>query len=377
MPAYQISVRSRSTGAVLVVTDRFRTLNVEHRTNDISNLALGLTEDDPVTQYLDESNDNLDNIIEVRRSAPEYGIDWYREYSGFHRTAQRQITTGDHRILTSYSRGFLDLIKRRSVRYYADTDGSAKGPAPADDVIKEYVYENAGAGATAGTSPLRVTNGVTPGLVVAPNLGQAASYEGAHAWRNLLEAIRDIGEGKSVDFDVVWGGSAAPLSWEFRTYYPMLGTDRRSGTANPVIFAPHFANMQNPSHTRSRTEEVSSVLVLGPGEGPSRDTTLRTSTHTTDSPYNLIELDHNASSEDREAALNDAGDGVLHEKRPAISFTFDVIQTPHTSYGKHYFLGDLVTAAFSRVGGDIKIRAVRLNASDDRETITLELEAVV
>lgn len=376
MPAYRLQVRSRSTGSVLVVTDRFRTLNVEHRTNDISNLMLGLTEEDPITEYLDEATENLDNIIEVYRSAREYGIEWYLEYVGLHRTAQRQITTGDHRILTSYSRGFLDLIKRRSVRYYADTDGSAKGPGPADDIIKAYVYENAGGGATAGASPLRVTNGVTPGLTVAPNLGQAASYEGAHAWRNLLETIRDIGEVKSVDFDVVWGGSASPLTWEFRTYHPRLGTDRRAGTAAPVVFAPHFANMQNPSHTRSRTEEVSSVLVLGPGEGPLRDTTLRTSIHTGDSPWNVIELDHNASGEDREAALNDAGDGVLHEKRPNISFTFDVIQTPHTAYGKHYFLGDLVTAAFSRVGGDLKIRAVRLNVSDDRETITLDLEEV-
>lgn len=376
MPAYQVRVHDRA-GALLAVTPEFRTLNVEHIVNNVSTLTLGVTDvdDNSITRCLDEDAANLDNIIEIRRSAPEYGIGWYTEYIGFHRTAQRQLTSEDQQILTSYSRGLLDLIKRRSIRHYADTAGSAKGPGPADDIIKEFVYENAGAGATLGGGPVpgRVTAGVTPGLTIAPNLSQAPMHESANAWQNLLAAIAGMAGVHSVDFDVLRTGAA---TFEFRTYYPRMGTDRTLGTSNPVVLAPTFGNATNLSRTLSRTEEVSSALVLGPGEGPLRDTTLRTSSHTGDSPWNLIEEDINASNEDRAVALEQVGDDLLHEKRPAVSYAFDVIQTPQSAYGKHYFLGDLVTARFKTFTDSLKIRGVRLNVSDNRETVSLTLEEV-
>lgn len=361
--AYQIRVYS-PVGVLLAVVDRFRTLQIEHRTNVPSTLTLALFSGEDAIQYF-----TLDALIEVRRRYPEAGLEWYTEYIGFHRSPQKQITLGDHRIFTSYSRGLLDLIRRRSVRYYADTDGSAKGPAPADDVIKDFVRENAGSLATLANS--RVTAGVTPGLTVAPNLSAAAIFEGADAWRNLLEAITDIGEPNNVDFDVVWLGGA---SFEFRTYFPQLGTDRRAGTANSVVFSTEFANMQNPSHTISRTDEITSCLVLGPGEGPLRDTTLVTANTLTDSPYNLIEQDQNASGEDREAALQAIGRAVLYEKRASTNFTFEPIQTPYTSYGQHYFLGDIVTGKFDDVEAACKIKAVTINLGTEGENITLELE---
>lgn len=376
MPQYQVRVYNRS-GVLQHATDQFRVFTIEHMINNVSNLTLGFADDDadPLTMLLDENESNLDNIVELRRAAPEYGIDWYTEYVGFHRTAQRQLTTTDQAIITSYSVGLLDLIRRRSIRHYADTLGSAKGPLPADDVIKIYVDENAGPFATLGGGPFpgRVTAGVTPGLTVAPSANAAASYEGAHAWRNLLDAIQDIGQSNSVDFDVVRTG---PAAFEFRTYYPRRGTDRTLGTANPVVFHIGFGNMTNISRTRSRTEEATSVLVLGPGEGPLRDTTLRTSVYIADSPWNLVEIDHNASNEDRLLALQKAGDSVLYEKRPAVAYTFEVIQTPQFAYQKNYLIGDLVTTRFKHFTDDLKIRAVRLNASENAETLAITLETV-
>jgi hypothetical protein len=379
--AYQVRVYNW-LGEVVYVTDRFRSGTVEHRVNHVSNLQLAVAEQEGITAYLDEADEHLDYLVEVRRSAPEFGIDWYTEFIGFHRTAQRQITTADQRILTSYCRGLLDLIKRRSIRHYGDTEGSSKGPMPADDAIKQYVRENAGSEATEGGGPApgRVTNGVTPGLDVTINASQAATYEGACAWDNLLEAMRAIGELHSVDFDVVWGGQENPLSWLFQTYWPRLGTDRTAGTDAPVVFSPMASNATNLSHTRSRTEEITSVLVLGPGEGPTRDTTLRTSLHMVDSPWNLIEGEVNASNEDRALALQQVGDDLLREKRPATSLTFEVLQTPGTAYRNHYFLGDLVSAQFSYSHDHIhnmKIRAVTLNIGEDsRETVSLTLETL-
>lgn len=366
MPAvYQVRVYS-TNGTLQAVFDDFRAATIEHRVNYASTLTLSLYELHYAVPFF-----TLDSLIEVRRQVPEAGLAWYTEYIGFHRTPQRQITSDNQRIFTSYSRGLIDLLNRRSIRYYADTDGSAKGPGNADDVMKDYVRENAGDLATVANR--RVTNGVTPGLAVEPYTHRAPSYEGAHAWKNLLTALRDIGEPNHVDFDVLWTGRTG---WLFKTYYPFMGIDRRAGVGQEqVIFSPDFGNMLNPSYTQSRTDEVSSVLVLGPGEGPLRDTTLREDIiRKADSPWNLIEQDQDASNEDRLNALNAIGDGVLHDKRAAISLTFDVIQTPQATYGQHYKLGDLVTGRFSNIQTDVKIRAVTLNMSAPAESVRLELE---
>lgn len=371
--AYQVRVFS-ATGtlqAVLDLQEDVRTINIEHRVNYPSTLTLGLQGMAAPIQFF-----TLDAIVQVLRRVPEADLDWYTEFVGFHRTPEKQITTADNRIFTSYCRGLLDLIKRRSIRYKADTAGSSKGPDFADDIIKEYVYENAGAAATVANG--RVSHGVTVGLVVAADASLAPIYEGANAWKNLLEAIRDIGQPNSVDFDVLWGGAAAPTTFTFETYYPQLGTDRRQGVGTPpMVFSPSLGNMANPTYTQSRTDEISSVAVLGPGEGVLRDVTLRTSLHTADSPWNVIEQDQDASSEDTTDALNAVGDGVLYDKRPAVSFTFDVLQTAQSTYGADYFLGDLVTGAFDDVSADVKIRAVSINVSGGQEQIKLELEEVV
>lgn len=369
--AYQIRIYDTSGNLqyVLGLENDVRNFTIEHRVNYPSTLQLALYELSEAVQYF-----TLDRIVEVRRRVQEASLDWYTEFVGFSRTPQRQITESDTRIFTVYCRGLLDLIRRRSIRYYSTTNGSDKGPAPADDVIKDYVRENAGSLATVTNG--RITDGVTDGLTVQSNLGQAAAYEGAHAWKNLLEAIREIGESNQVDFSVEWLGPINPIGFIFRTYYPQLGTDRREGTSDPFVFATNLGNMRDPSFTQSRTDEVTSVLVLGPGEGPLRDTTLRTSTRMTDSPWNLIEQDQNASQEDRLSALQAIGDDVLYQKRAANSLKFATIQTPQSTYHQHYHLGDLVTGKFSVVSSNVKIRAVTVNVAGPREEIGLELEEV-
>lgn len=364
MPAaYQVRIYDRS-GLLQAVFEDFRNLVIEHRVNYASTLTLSMYELHDAVQYFE-----LDNLVEVRRQVSDAGLDWYTEYIGMHRTSQRQLTSEGQRIFTSYSRGLLDLINRRSIRYYADTDGSAKGPAPADDVIKDYVRENAGDYAVLSRG--RVSYGVTTGLYIQTYASQASLYEGAHAWKNLLTAIREIGEANSIDFDVIWRGNRV---WEFRTYYPFMGTDRRTG-GDRVVFSPEMGNVTNISHTRSRTDEVTSVLVLGPGEGPRRDVTLREdSVRIGESLYNRIEQDQDASQEDRAAALNAIGDGVLYDKRPVVSFTCDIIQTPQSTYYRHYRLGDIVTGQLSGIVANVKIRAVTVNVTASSESVRLELE---
>jgi hypothetical protein len=92
------------------------------------------------------------------------------------------------------------------------------------------------------------------------------------------------------------------------------------------------------------------------------------------SPYNLIEQDQNASSEDRLAALIAIGNQVLYEKRALVNFTLNPIQTPYSAYHRHYFLGDIVTCQFGGVVANVKIRAITMALSENQESISLELE---
>lgn len=371
MVSYQVRVYD-TTGALKAVlsTDQdIRSINIEKRVNYADTLTLGLYEHSDVVQYL-----TLDALIEVRRRVPEASLAWYTEFIGFHRTEQHQLTNNNTAIYTSYSRGLLDLINRRSIRYCADTAGAVKGPGAADDIIKTYVRENAGSLATVANG--RLVAGVTTGLAVDANSTQAATISTTNPWKNLLTTIRELGRANKVDFDVLWGGVSAPTLFTFRTYYPQLGTDRRSGTTDQMVFSPSLGNMTDPSYTLQRTDEISSVLVLGPGESTLRDTTLRTSVYTDSSPWNTIEQDQDASGTSTTAGLNQIGDQVLYDKRPAVSLVFGVIQNAQSTYGKHYFLGDVVTGGFDALSANVKIRAVSINVSGPAELLHFELEEV-
>ena len=365
MPGYQIRLYDVS-GNRLHVTERFRTAVVQHQVNLPSTLTLGLYELSPEAQFLEN---NLDAIIELRRWDATAQLNWYTEYVGFHRTNQLEWTTADNRIFTSYSRGLLDLIKRRSVRYFSDLNCGLPDPAPADDVIKALVLANAGS--LALTTNGRATDGVTPGLSVQALTSLAPNYQGDHQGKNLLEAITDIGPPNKTDFDVIWGGPSSPTTFEFRTYYPHRGTDRRASSALPTVLAPNFGNLSNPSYTRSRTDEVTSAVVYG----ALGDVTLATASDISETPWNVYEADVDARGEDRAQALTNRANQMLFDKRAVTSLKFDVIQTPSSFYGKHYFLGDLITVRFSNVSGDVKIKGVTLSIDPGRgEQITIEPE---
>lgn len=356
-----------TAGAQIAVFDKWRTMNIEHQVNHASTLTLSMDGRDPRTELF-----GVDYFVEVKRRDRAVNIDWYTEFYGFHRTPQHQLTSGGHYIYTSYSRGLIDLLDRRSIRYPAGHAGSNKSGA-AQDVIYAFVNQNAGPAAL--TSNGRKTDGVTQGLSVAASLGLGSTWSGGKAWNNLLSTIREIGEASSVDFDVV---KLTNTTFEFRMYYPQLGTDRSEGAVGvaPVIFSPEFGNMVDPSHTIPRTDEVTSVLVLGEGEGLARATAHRTSAAINDSPWNRIELDRDARNVSTVSSYNSVGDELLSEHAARDQFSFQTIQTPSSVYGRDYFLGDIATGAFRTLRADVKIERVSINVRDGREEIKVGIESI-
>jgi len=78
------------------------------------------------------------------------------------------------------------------------------------------------------------------------------------------------------------------------------------------------------------------------------------------------------------AGLNSRGDQKLSEVEAVRAFAFDVLQTPETTYGVNYDLGDKVSAINPHNGTvhTQKVRAVSV-AIDEKgsETVDVELEA--
>lgn len=357
---YEIRIYN-TQGTLLAVFTNFTYLEFEHNINRFSTHKFDLD----ATELDVDGLFGVDYLVEFRRVDREFGIESYREYAGFHRTRQEWLTEGQQDKFSSYGRSFLDLINRRIIGYYA---GSAKA-GPADECIVEFVDQNAGPNATQDND--RLYPGVTSGLVITPATGNAPDWDGERSYVNLLDVIQEIGESHSVDFDVTWDGA---VGFTFYTKYPRLGTDRSAdnGVVDPVIFSTHFGNMVAPSFTHSRTEEVNTLFVLGAGQEDLRETLLVKTTRTDDSPWNQIESSVDDRMDDTDNALFAAGKAKLEELDAKESFVFEVLQTPGCAYGKHYFLGDLITATFKNHTRDLKIVGVRGVASDGKETLTFE-----
>lgn len=163
-----------------------------------------------------------------------------------------------------------------------------------------------------------------------------------------------------------------PLTWEFRCYYPQLGTDRRT----TVIFSPLHGNMLTPTYTVSRTEEATVCVVLGQEEGTARRTVTRRSTAETDSPWNMIEMTRDARNEATYVGMTQDGDESLTEAAANPEFKFSVLQTEGLRYGVDYFLGDIVTAKLYNITDIKKIAEVSINVSEGKEGIDISFAEV-
>ena len=82
---YKIDLKDQS-GVLVAEFDNFTSLNVSHRINSIDTCTFSISDDDDRIDLFE-----LDGQIEVYRSYPEFGVDWYLEFEGLHRTYTRQI----------------------------------------------------------------------------------------------------------------------------------------------------------------------------------------------------------------------------------------------------------------------------------------------
>lgn len=370
---YQIRLKNLAGAQVGLITD-WRTLIYTKRVNNVDDYTLVIDGELPLVDDF-----VLDGQIEILRrdiaSVPP--IPSTVDFEGFHRTEVRETSIDGLSTYTSRGAGYDDLLRRRAILYRATTAQADKSGV-GETVMKEYVDENAGPGATA---PPRLFAGVNTGFTIQADGAAGTAWIGERSFRPLLAVLREIAEATDVDFKVIGTGSAM---FRFTAQARPLGIDRsqtgidpatglNSAGNPPLVFALGFGNMGQPVYSLQRIAEVNAVIVLGQGSATNRVVEERTSAAVAASTWNRVESVQNANQEALIAGLDVFGDAILAKLQAKEDFNFEVIQTDAARYGRDYFLGDLVTARYKDIERTIQIISVTVSVVEGNETITVEL----
>ena len=165
--------------------------------------------------------------------------------------------------LTAYDHIY--TLDNAIIAYYANSTYTAKA-AEADDMMKELVYENLGAGcveydSTTATDTPRIMAGLTiqGDNTLAPSINKKFAWERLKT--NLDEICLDIRQqGYWLGYDMV---RTARGTVEFRTYYGQRGNDY-TGT-NRKVLSTDFDNLINPVLAFNAEYERNYAYVTGAG----------------------------------------------------------------------------------------------------------------
>lgn len=295
------------------------------------------------------------------------GLSWSREFVGIYRKKEWEKIGVSTAVLSLP--GLVSMLGWRHVAWYANTTWRSKFVgAKAETIMKYLVNYNAGASAIVANGRLR--EGAITGLSVQADGANGNTLDWFCAYDNLLSTLQDLAKGAGGDFDLV---KTSSTTYEFRWYTGQLGTDR-TGT---VRFSMELGNMSNPKSIIDGMNSASVAIVGGKGENENRATTVVVGSdyHVTS---NNIEIFVNASDVDTTNGLISRGGNGLAELTIKDEFTFNVVQTPASLYGVHYFLGDLVSGMnpSTSVLNSYKVASAVIAVSDNKDDIQVILKQV-
>jgi hypothetical protein len=370
---YYLRLKDQS-GVTVAIFDNFASASFTKRVNNIGEFSLRFYDDEDPRFDLFE----LDGQLEFYRSIPAFGLDFYREFSGLCRSFTRNTDSDGRKFFDVSGFDYNHLLSRRTIAYKHGTILAEKNDY-AEDVMKEYVYENCGAGAV---SPTRIIEGIFPNFTVqaeSADHAQTALWRGDRGFENLLDVLQMIANftlgttpaKRAIDFSVEPNGDGA---FVFNTYLDQYGSDRTVDTSIAVVFSVELGNLQEVSYTEDRSREATTAVVLGRGERSTQTVIARANTGASDdSPWNSIEIARAADQNEFTYQLEDFGDGLLQENKAREDFSVVPMQVPSTLYGIHYFLGDMVTVRHRVIDRDKKIVAVRVNIQEKQgEAVDVE-----
>lgn len=384
---YQVRLKNQS-GIVVAIFDNWVKLDYTNEVNGVSQYQFTISGDDTrIPLFV------LDGQFEVWRSIPGMNVDWYKDFEGFHRKAERMTATDGQRLFVSTGLGYCDLLARTLIAYKEGTIASEKSNY-ATRVMKEYVIENCTTGGSYATVVGRlnydehlnddhgglVYDNVFPGFSVESLSSEGPLWQGERAFENLFSTLQDIANSTGVDFDVVGTG---PAQFEFRTYTNGLGIDRRYVDVNPntglnpagnvpCLFSVPFGTVMAITYTNDRLKEANACLVLGKGEVSTRNVyTVANPQSIALSPWNRREISRPGSNQDFDYQFRQLGYEALKENAGKEFMEFDPLQTDFKCYGLHYNLGDKVSASYDEILLHKKLTKVQVTDDASAEKINI------
>lgn len=304
----------------------------------------------PVMQYLIDKAQ-----VEVWWRDGTAGIAWFQDFDGLVRDEESTAPDGVD-LLTITAPGSLCQLGWRHNLYAAGTaNKTAWTSAPAETIMKNLVTNNHTSAATVANGRDREGAFADRTITVQTNAGLGTTLNWTNTRENVLSDLQALAAVAGGDFDLIKTGVA---TWDFRFYAGQRGTDRSA----TVLFALERGNMAKPVLRRTRSSEATVAIVGGDGEGAARAIAVRTGpNYRTDNNIEIFTDARGATV----AALNAKGDAALQEKREMLSFSFEPLQTPSTLYGKHYFVGDLVSARYRGVTMVLQVVSADIALEDD------------
>lgn len=312
--------------------------------------------------------------VKIERNWGNAPGDWYEEYTGFHLGSHewwRNSDQIDEHYWASMGLSPEWLVDQPLLQPVANTGNTNWAyydlwwnHGYADDVIKSMVGESM-------VSPADATRDFTQ-MALQGNSGEGvwSCYEGS--WIRLSDAILD-----AIGQDGAKGGCEYRVvrvagGYEFRTYAPYFGTDRRRGNPDgnkPVIFSFENGNIRNPDYKELWAEEVTAAYGLWQGGGMERSIYERTNAEAlAESPYSRREQAYDL----RDVSQSDQIDAILDQKLIDDGLqtyvSAEILQTDACLYGRDWWYGDLVTLDLP--GGrtfDMRIVEVNGRISGDNE----------
>jgi hypothetical protein len=252
------------------------------------------------------------------------------------------------------------LLDRRIIAYAAGSTYADKAATAADDLIKTFVSENMLAGIVGADRDGAETQAdVSAYLTAQANLTQGQTIAKAAARRILLDVARELAEASTTAGTYLTFEIMAPTesTLELRTYATVRGVDHRVGTQSPVILSEARGNLENAKLRISYRDETTFTIAGGTGEKASRlIATQLDTTRMGASPFGRKERFVDMSNVSDTAALQDEADAALWDGRPTTTVFGNLIETPATTRGLQFDLGDMLTVENPRTQQQFDVR---------------------
>jgi hypothetical protein len=257
--------------------------------------------------------------------------------------------------------GLDDFLDRAPIPF-RQSDTAATFNGAVESAMKYFVKNTIGPGAQ-----FQIED-----FVVELDSGYGPLWMGQRGLQNLYQVIQEIsksgqllpdGSTTTIDFGVEW--NKADNTFVFRVYRPFRGTDRHT----TVELSIPFNTAYNMNYEYDRRKEVNNVMVLGAGSEAARPIGIVSNIDLiNESPWNKRTITADDTTDTTTEALTAFGNSKITSFSQLERITFDVLDDAQNTYGRDYFLGDIVRVRINNIVRAKRITAVQTDVIEGKET---------